>query len=426
MPFIYSLVIYTISRERRSEDREQASSILATTVNRILEESGIRGLIVNERILNVFKKKISLLQTAFKKVNRLGGKSVKKLLDVWKNGKPYRFKIYYNELEAASLQQQNLLLKKGKRELETELVQEQVKRQKVEEQLEEALQKADRKGSFYKKKFRQMASKIAKLQKNKNTRGPQKKKKFTEYTRQHQARIRKQIKEDCQSTLSFLGLHNFIATKVEVFNSDTNQYETFQLVDDDIVFTDNIQELTDDDMDNINLWIYVKDKFNISNEAWHELSMKSKSIPNMYSIKQKVKLLNSNWNLFATPGEAEGIQISFKESLKEQISRLQTKGDFKDSTIKVKVSGDGTNIGKRLKIVNFTYTILNEKDKAMTEKGNYVLAILKTNEDYDTLRDSLLNLRNEMSSLQSISVNDQSYNVEYFLGGDWKFLACVC
>ena len=117
--------------------------------------------------------------------------------------------------------------------------------------------------------------------------------------------------------MSFLGLHNFIATEVEVFNSDTNQFETFQLVDDDLVFTDNIQELKDDDMDNINLWIYVKDKFNISNEAWHELSMKSKSIPNMYSIKQKVKLLNSNWNLFATPGEAEGIQISFKESLKE-------------------------------------------------------------------------------------------------------------
>ena len=72
-------MIYTISRERRSEDREQASSILATTVDRTLKESGIRGLIINERILNVFKKKISLLQTAFKKVNRLGGKSVKKL-----------------------------------------------------------------------------------------------------------------------------------------------------------------------------------------------------------------------------------------------------------------------------------------------------------------------------------------------------------
>ena len=50
-------MIYTISRERRSEDREQASSILATTVDRILKESGIRGLIINERILNVFKKK---------------------------------------------------------------------------------------------------------------------------------------------------------------------------------------------------------------------------------------------------------------------------------------------------------------------------------------------------------------------------------
>lgn len=35
---------------------------------------------------------------------------------------------------------------------------------------------------------------------------------------------------------------------------------------------------------------------------------------------------------------------------------------------------------KRLKIVNFTYTILNEKDVAMGEKGNYILAIIKTTE----------------------------------------------
>ena len=61
----------------------------------------------------------------------------------------------------------------------------------------------------------------------------------------------------------------------------------------------------------------------------------------------------------------------------------------------------------------------------MTEKGNYVFAILKTNKDYDHLRDRLLNLRNEMSSIQSIDVNNQIHNVEYFFGGDFKFLACV-
>ena len=63
-----------------------------------------------------------------------------------------------------------------------------------------------------------------------------------------------------------------------------------------------------------------------------------------------------------TPVDLQGFQLSFKESLEEQIVRLQQAGDLNDGeTINIKVSGDGTNIGKWLTIVNFRYTILNEK-----------------------------------------------------------------
>ena len=109
--------------------------------------------------------------------------------------------------------------------------------------------------------------------------------------------------------------------------------------------------------DNINMWVYVKDKFNISNEAWHELAMKCKDMPTKYKICKHLDKLhvNANWNLKSTPGEAERIQISFKESLEEQIKRLQENGVLdKATTIKVKISGDGTNIGKRLKLENVT------------------------------------------------------------------------
>ena len=42
------------------------------------------------------------------------------------------------------------------------------------------------------------------------------------------------------------------------------------------------------------------------------------------------------------------VQLSFRESLEEQEIRLQGKGVFHMNTkIKVKISGDGTNIGKR-------------------------------------------------------------------------------
>ena len=103
----------------------------------------------------------------------------------------------------------------------------------------------------------------------------------------------------------------------------------------------------------MNYWIYIKDKFNISNETWHELAMKSKSIPNTYQTSQRVNELNKQWNTKKTPGDGEGVQISFKESLEEQIARLQRKGDLEQDVIWVKISGDGTCIGKRLKLVNF-------------------------------------------------------------------------
>ena len=39
---------------------------------------------------------------------------------------------------------------------------------------------------------------------------------------------------------------------------------------------------------------------------------------------------------------------------------------------------------------------------------------------------SLSDLENEMELLKTITVNNCKYIIKYFLGGDWKFLACVC
>ena len=213
-------------------------------------------------------------------------------------------------------------------------------------------------------------------------------------------------------------------------NAETNQYETFNLVEGEngLEFTESeTRELTNDDLDNINMWLYLKDKFNISNEAWHEISMKAVDVPSKHAIGKRIKELNKNWNLKPTPGRAEGIQTGFGESLKEQIIRLENTGELRGGeTLKIKISGDGTNIGKRLKVVNFTYTILNEKDIAMAEKGNYVLAVIKGTEEYDDLRDSLEDLRKEMGNLKEVNVNGHNFEIQYFLGGDWKFLALVC
>ena len=54
------------------------------------------------------------------------------------------------------------------------------------------------------------------------------------------------------------------------------------------------------------------------------------------------------------------------------------------------------------------------------------MAIIKTTESYDNLRQSLPDLIKEMSNLKEINVNGCNYKIEYYLGGDWKLLALVC
>ena len=62
----------------------------------------------------------------------------------------------------------------------------------------------------------------------------------------------------------------------------------------------------------------------------------------------------------------------------------------------------------------------------MSEKGNYVLAIIKTKDDYSAIKESLKDSREEMMNLSNITIKRKIYHLEYFLGGDWKFLATVC
>ena len=164
-----------------------------------------------------------------KRAGQKGGRHVKKPEEKWQK-ETYSFKVFYNEIEACQLHQENRALRGQKRKLEASLADEQTKRLKVEEKLKQELKKTEKKEKNYKKKLKILARKIAKLQRD-GKRGPDKKKKFTDYTKPHQSRLRQQMKENCQATLSFLGLYDFIATKVEVFNGETQQYETFSLID---------------------------------------------------------------------------------------------------------------------------------------------------------------------------------------------------
>ena len=79
-----------------------------------------------------------------------------------------------------------------------------------------------------------------------------------------------------------------------------------------------------------------------------------------------------------------------------------------------------------MQLLNFTFSIISQGKCAATEKGNYILAIVKTKDDYKGIRESLTDIIQDAATLTSITVEGNILNLEFFLGGDWKFLATVC
>lgn len=85
-----------------------------------------------------------------------------------------------------------------------------------------------------------------------------------------------------------------MATKLEILNENTHKYETLALVEENIQTSSPTEELTDEDIDEINLLLDTKERFNISNEAYHELKMIGKHLTRSWKIQDRVKEMNRN------------------------------------------------------------------------------------------------------------------------------------
>ena len=257
-------------------------------------------------------------------------------------------------------------------------------------------------------------------------------KSFEDLSDRQQRRLKRQRTGNCCDSLGWLELEGYTPIKLEVRNNRTGMTETLALDRETALnlFGHGANSLTDDQKDTISMMLYVKDRYNVSNDAYHEMSRICRSMPRQYCLKQRIAELNKLWNIKPTPNGVVGVQQSLEDRLRVRITHLHktASADAKfrtTKTVNVKLSGDGTNIGKRLHIVNFTFTLLEEGRLAYSSDGNHTLAIFKEAEKYEHLRHALQDICIEVESLQMIIVDGQTYKINYYLGGDWKFLALI-
>ena len=153
------MLLYELWKEKKTNE-VQLDSVLSDTISYLLELSGFKEVIINARILHFFGRS----STTYRKHTPKPAKqeeSVKQLLQRWETGEPYRFKIFYDEISTVKLGNENVKLKNEKRKAGESLAQETAKRLNVEEKLNTALKKAETKGTFFQKRFKNLAKKIA-------------------------------------------------------------------------------------------------------------------------------------------------------------------------------------------------------------------------------------------------------------------------
>ena len=129
--------------------------------------------------------------------------------------------------------------------------------------------------------------------------------------------------------------------------------------------------------------LYVKDKYSISDQVFHELSAVVSDMPRSYQVK---RVTHSGFKITRTPNGVLGVQQSLRARVTDRVTYLVQKAatDGKDipNTIRIKLTGDGTRIARGFSVVNIAFTILEEGAIAHSAMGNYVVAILKVCESY--------------------------------------------
>lgn len=258
-------------------------------------------------------------------------------------------------------------------------------------------------------------------------------KKLSDLGPRQKLRKLKALKSPVEKALEFLKGFGLNVDSLSLSDEDEQKYDISYC----IKKACNYDALSEIDQDKIQAILHVMDRFAISDEAYHALSMViGEGMPRSYIIKQCKHDIDSICKISNTPGTI-GAQLDFFEELDRLVDDTYDDGPPED-IIKIRLGGDGTRVSKTVSFLNFSMGLLNTTTSmatATSEEGNRTLAVVKTSENYENIKESLQDLisdinklqdkRNENNVVQYTTKSGKSVKVQISFGGDMKFLLCI-
>ena len=177
--------------------------------------------------------------------------------------------------------------------------------------------------------------------------------------------------------------------------------------------TDNVMGNVTSSIEKI---LYVKERFNVSDVAYHELAQLNLALPRQSELAKVSKNLNAEYQIMPTPGQTVGVQQSIVERLSIRLRYIQKNSPSfaRKKSIRIKITGDGTVISRSMHLVVIAFSLLHEDENPNSPNGNHAIALLQTTENYDNMSAALVKVTEDIKTMQSITVNDILFSVEFF------------
>ena len=345
-------------------------------------------------------------------MHKLGGRGRATQIETWK-GTTWTIDLKQNEI----------VPKSRKRKAENVLVQNQVKKIAL---LKEDLEKYQQLLKDANVQLKKAEEATARLTSSLTPSVSKPNKSWSEYSAQYKRKQKKQIANKVSTTLKFTDNTFFQPVRIDLVNKETNELIS---IDKDGSITQPQKQLNlPENKDNlIKQTLYVKEKFNVSDTAYHELCMVNPSLPRWSTLHKVSKQIDSKCDIDAIPGPILGVQQSLKERLQLRLQQLiKNNPSIKDDTcVRVKITGDGTNVSRSMHILVIAFTILDGSENPNSPGGNHVIALLNAQEKYEYLSEAVKDIASEIKSIKFLTIDGQNFNIKFFLCADMKFLA-IC
>lgn len=248
--------------------------------------------------------------------------------------------------------------------------------------------------------------------------------------KRHRDNINKRLNEEDSSTFKdtkeYLASCGLVFGEIPIYKAESEDH--FKQPIRYKIFPKTESSTNQDYQTNLQKVLQFKDE-SLTSDRNYEKSQKvlAPHQPTVSRIKKERLRQNKEINKYFTKYRNDhGSYVDCAKYISYQIKKNFEKLKIKDETIQVKLSGDGTQVGKKIKCLNFSFTLPDSGLAAKTVRGNFTLGIFKIKkENQETLKEVLFEVSKnleEFSNKPEIFVNNNPFKVKFLLGGDMKFL----